>query len=188
MNADVVVESARAGDLIEALLQRIFARLGDIVIVLQIGDDAGDLGGNAVIDVAQLGAGIDHQRMIVAIAGGEFGLLARDLGLLGAQLGNHRRADDFGHGLQVAIRADDLLRPARIWRVFPQFQRGLLTSLAVEFGELLLGNRQLGFARRRARLCSRRKFGDRLFGLPDLARACPPCARASQSAARLAAS
>src|SRR6202021_1450807 len=85
LHADIIVGAVCAGELVQTPLQRSLTCLSDVVIVLQIGDDAGDLGGYALRDVAMFGPGIDEERMIVAIAGGEISLLAGDFALLGSR-------------------------------------------------------------------------------------------------------
>ena len=84
-HGDAIVLAGLSGDLVETGLQGVFARLGDVKIILQIDQNALNLGGNGALDVAPLRSRVDDQRMLVAIMGGEIGFLARDLGLLRAQ-------------------------------------------------------------------------------------------------------
>ncbi len=140
------VRTAAARQRIEGCLQGVLAGFGDVVIILQVGDDARHFGRNRALDVALLCSRIDDRGMSIGIARCCIRFLAGDFRFLLAQIRDDGRAHDVRDRLQITAAFLDALSLLKLGPLFCRFAaRG--HELAVEFRELLLRDGHLAFAR-----------------------------------------
>ena len=124
---------------LEVLGERLVAGVGGAGLAGQTIDDLGDLGVHLGLDASDLGAGIEHLRMLRAVRGLQLRGAAFGVGLLLLEGRDQRRIQHLRHALAVEAALTHLLS-------FPQARvslglRGLRgEKLAVELGQLLGGD------------------------------------------------
>ncbi len=89
-------------NLIEALLQRCFARLGNIVIMLRAVENAADFLVDEALGVLQLRPHIGDEGVARAVLARKVGFVLCDVSILRSQLGDHLRGDGGVDAARVA--------------------------------------------------------------------------------------
>ena len=82
-------------ELAEIPFERRLATDGDLEIIADAGENPADLGIDLATQIGELGPHSQQCGMAVAIIGAQFGGAAAHLGVLGAQIGDHRRLQAF---------------------------------------------------------------------------------------------
>ncbi len=119
--------------------QRVVASLGGARLARQSVDDLGDFGADPPLDVAGLGAGVDHRGVACAVGRRQFGGFALGVGLRLLERGDQRRLQNFRNALGGEAALAHLLGFLQP-RIGFGFGRLRGEQLRIELAELLGGD------------------------------------------------
>ena len=139
------VAAERRLEPIELAAQIVDPGLGHLPLRVDLLDQTLPLAAQATLDVTQLGPGIDHRRMTIAEQRRELGHPPIELGLLTAQIGDHRRGAGLGERVDAALQLAGAGRGSRQIRLGERQLAGQLDVAKLGAGAALhLEQRLLG--------------------------------------------